>query len=160
MHPARIRDTIMITEKRMYSVLRTVIVVLICTAFSCCTNKRDDMSMLQLSQTGNFVVTNVSTGTSITVYSLEEEYTMFEAKNGETIKLQYVPNKDYTHLNYHVNFTLQDQSVHTATAPKYSYEYNIEAVEVGSYPIFMSALINEDGVQVTSFASFTLVIKE
>lgn len=63
----------MITEKRMYSVLRTVIVVLICTAFSCCTNKRDDTSMLQLSQTGNFVVTNVSTGTSITVYSLEEE---------------------------------------------------------------------------------------
>lgn len=150
----------MIKGIRMYSVLRAVIVVLICTAFSCCTNKSDDISILQLSQTGNYVVTNVSTGKSITVYSLEEESTMLEAKNGETIRLQYVPNKDYTHLNYHVNFTLQDKSVHTANAPEYSYEYNIEAVEVGSYPILMSALINEDGVQVTSFASFTLVIKE
>lgn len=158
MCPTRIRDTIMI--KGIYNELRIVFVVLICTVFVCCTKKSEDISVIQMSQPGNYLVTNVSTGISATVYALEELSMKIEAKNGDTIKLQYVPDNDYTHLNYNVSFTIHDKSVHKASAPEYSYEYKIDGAEVGDYPILMSALINEDGVQVTSFASFTLVINE
>ena len=147
-------------EKRISMGLKMVTAAIFSVVLFGCKNDSKDVNIIQMSQPGNYVVSNVSTGQTLNVYTLEDESTMLNAKNGDIIRLQYVPDKDYAHLNYHVSFTLHDKSTHTPTTTDYSYEYNIKAVEVGSYPIMMSALINEDGVQVTSFASFTLVIKE
>ncbi len=143
-----------------FSYLITWLVCFACFVTSC---HKDDSDVIQLSQTGCFVITNMNSGISQTIIGDESESVRLHVSQGDVLKLQYIPEEQYKGVNYAVNFHLHVGTVIRyiyAPAPSFSVEYTVHDIAPGNYAFTMFALAHGTHIQAYSSAACTLVVVE
>ena len=138
----------------------TVLLLVLCFCIVSCCRDSDDIKIDQLTQSGHFSIINNNNGETLTIIGDKSNSAKLNAREGDVLKMQYVPDEQYKDLNYQVSFTIHDNGIYKATVPDYTVEYALTNIAVRNYTISMTAVVNEKDTQSISIAACTLVVKE
>ena len=114
---------------------------------------------------GDFQVSNMSNKDTLLIdgaieFKIDGNTKVLNAKNGDSIKLKFVPKEEYAKYVFNTTYKLNDGTEITPI-DNYEYEFTISNFEAKDYLIKLSAIHNEnDGVQLTAVGVFTLRVKE
>lgn len=130
---------------------------------SCC---KDEVIQLQdIGGAGDFRVINTTTNDTINVSGgIELGIShVLHAKNGDDVKILFIPNEKYSKYKFSVTYTLPgDKKVSPTNG--YEYLYHVNGIIPGWYDMYLSASYEEDAdkrqISITSVGKVNLNIAE
>lgn len=120
----------------------------------------NDGSIIQdIGGAGNFMVINKNTVDTLVISGgiNAGSNPVLNAKNGESIKLCFVPAEKYEKVPFKTVFTLSDS---TEVKDQYDYEFTLDSMKAGRHTISMSAMYVDERKSIIGLGSFDLNVKE
>ena len=148
--------------KSILTIFISLILLSTAAIISSCKNSIFNIEQItDIGGAGSFYVINVSANDTIepsTGLNGGLYYPTLNAKNGEEVKLVFVPSDKYGKYTFNVTYILPDSTKIVGTGKEFTHVFTLEGFEVGRYNISMSASSTEQVI--TSFGNVIIKITE
>lgn len=143
--------------KKLFNLLCVVTVMLLAAITFCmCGGK---YIQIQSNAAGDFIVTNTSNNESVelTGGAYIGSKNKLNAKNGDKIKIVFLPKSEYNKFKFDITFTLHDGEIVLNNS---EYEYTISNSENGEYKCIFIAIYKKKDIDLKAERSLYLVIDQ
>lgn len=108
--------------------------------FATCTTGEN---IIHISIGCDFTVTNITTGEQITDQGIKlGHYENLEVRNGDTLRLSYVPPTEYDDYSWTVTYSLFDETF--SVKSPYTMDYTVKDIAAGEYSVTCTSHAEEE----------------
>lgn len=129
-----------------------------CFILSSCGN---DIEIIQDNAGGDFQAINMATNDTLNIYGglTVNAAKSLSAKNGNIIKLKFIPKEDYKTYNFDITFKLPSGE-EVKNPSNREFEFSVSGLEVKDHNISLSAKCTEKDKNITASGGFLLRVSE